>query len=74
MLLMEWFFKFIAVFKNILSPSTLLTARVKKAVDDVEEAMKGAGRLKRGVTKTTMVDHLKNKAADLIKKLDNQQG
>ena len=47
---------------------------MKKALNDVDEAMKRVGRQKRDVTKTTMVDQLKKKAADLMKKLENQQG
>jgi len=51
-----------------------LTARVKKAIDNVDEAFKNVGRQKRDVINTILTDQLKKKASELVKKLETKQG
>ena len=50
-----------------------ITERVEKTIHNVDAAMKSAGRQKRDVAQTMMVDQLKKKAADLMSKLKNKQ-
>ena len=45
-----------------------------KAIANLNAALKSAGRQKRDLRETMMVDQLKKKAADLISRLRNQQG
>jgi len=51
-----------------------LTARVKKAINNVDEAFKNVGRQKRDVINTILTDQLKKKASELVKKLETKQG
>lgn len=50
-----------------------ITERVEKTIHNVDAAMTSAGRQKRDVTQTMVVDQLKKKAADLMSKLKNKQ-
>ena len=50
-----------------------LTDLVRKAIYNVDAAMKSFGRQKRDVMKTKMVDQLKKKANELLGKMENKQ-
>ena len=51
-----------------------LTARINRAVKNVDVAVKNAGRQKRDITTNTMIDDLKKKAARLMTKLKDNKG
>ena len=51
-----------------------LTARVKRALSNVQMARNRAGRQKRDVREVRKIDELEKRAAELIKKLDTKEG
>lgn len=51
-----------------------LTARVKRALSDVQTAMSKGGRQRRDVKNVQRIDGLERKAAELLKRLDTKEG
>ena len=51
-----------------------LTARVQRALSDVQAAKKRGGGQKRDVMEVRKVDELENRAAELLKRLDTKEG
>ena len=51
-----------------------LTARVKRALSNVQAAKNMAGRQKRDVREVRKIKELENRAAELMKKLDAKEG
>ena len=51
-----------------------LTARVKRALSNVQAAKKRVGGQKRDVREVRNVDELENRAAELLKRVDTEEG
>ena len=51
-----------------------LTARVKRALSNVQAAKKRGGGQKRDVREVRKVDELENRAAELLKRVDTEEG